>query len=1317
MPKFRKKSSPILNSQVADRVMQKMASKLGDQHTDTSQKPETFFALAVVAFIQAQEVMNTERTPKNISLDKHIDFDKLKIGSKAVNLDQKEVDRQANLIIKLSEGLYGSIARSEKGGLDTNSSVKADVSGLLNIGKAGRRADPIDEGWIQQMTKVYQKFEDLKGSGDLQTVINNWNKITGAKISLTRPATPVRSRSNSVSESEPEIQDMFTQTMRDRNNTKPAPARQEPPKVETTPLAKGARSDDLQAKGRAAISGVSQADTAAQQAAAQQAAAAAQAQKAAEQAQKRAELLKANLRLKTVHASSQAQVEAKQTQLAEEKKERIDNIAEEIKNGRAYTELGAGRPLQNFSNSGMTHDPVTTIRVSERIKNFEALNERGQVQVNYLNNNALKNNFLKLTADDVKTPDPVITPPPVAIAPAAAERLFEQSTKPQEPAPVIEQEVKYGGVANMFSEDQENSESIHVAPEEIAPAVNEPENITESNDNLANDEIEEEPVIEVENEIDNGVAPVSEEEEQKAQAEAAKTAAAEAEAAQAAAIETGMKQTRTLGSQVFAEAAAKAATRNENAKIAEVRNLGSSVFAEAAAQAARRNEAAEAKKAELTEEKPNQNIDSNLESGVDNTAPEQKPDNSQAEAAAAAEPAKNEAEQVENNLEEKPDQAENLENITEENDLGLNELYPESMENADSIAAANAASMAAAALAEEEKYIGIDDLFVEESKNPELEEPANSAAATENKPENINAEENKTNVIDLDNINLDLNKDAATNTEEKDATATAEGPSATIVMPKPKLEIDKDFAIALVKTTEAATDKKSLGRIQTLMESMRLKQIEFATDNFQNLANRESLQQQWQNDLKMLHSKVVDNSSRLMVAQEHLLECQQVLMNDKTTQGMAKNAGTLFVKANEAVVAYEKMWNALESMTQNMALAQKNDYSDRIKLTASEVTVIQTGNKDEAAIQTEIQAKVRELSNSAGSNGFSITTGNAQPSAKVDIQKEIAIMALHGNDTHQLNKPDSPIQLNMNTIYSVGNNARGNVTLQVQSIRQDFDPAALMTKYIMDRPALLSNFPSVANENNQNKISSALMQMCSTVSGAPPTVDAIKQFLTGSQDNRQRLETTKGFVDLVSKQMAADLRKTLCDPKNPSLPSADLLEQARKFVEDFRNAEAKAWKADNGDKPMPVKPMIFRGGPETIRMAAKIYCEAMKQQVNTPEGKQLYGYEDKVDPTPVKKATIQSALGYLNPVAVVKQHIEHKNLDKVGAILKNADQVAILNSKSETNHQKTIAGIEKAVTGLQKIENKLQDVKNVALEHAIDQTRTSGGPRRGSSTS
>jgi hypothetical protein len=1387
MPKLKKTMAPI--------VAQKLMEKAG-QHID-SRNPSGAFALAVAAFLQEPESLQTTKNPTAIKQEKKLKLDDLEIGKlhgKSATLvtdfhtepndrlrnqdDVLEVESQVTKAYQASQKLYDAIDRYQKHNDGDPDAIKFQIQRILAIGKtpAEQRKITVPNEWVQQIVRVYEKYDALRKDGDLGNVVKSYNKITNSNVDINPPKAGNRSRSPSISESKVDNDDILARTMA---AAKVHPKRQQPveeKKVASTPLADGNRSAALRAKAQESIFGVSEQDkTAKAEAEVKLNAAAAAAQQQAElraqrfQILKNVNLKKSNLQVKSTVSELKEGENAKDKAFEEAKNAKIEEIKQQIVTGR---QLG-GKPLTNIATNldGMRSDgEARRIIVKSMQQEPDSAPLLGKYSITPLTN------FSSSFRADPSPTAAVTSAPPVT----------------PDTAPSSESKQPDAATVNNASSTNANLEDDDELEVEVFA---EPTGITSDAEPLSATPASPEP---------NRVQPVNQQEFSDAQLVDAKADILAAAPIAPTPTMTYAEQKQQAGAALTAERAEIAKNRvDDGAELSNMNVMFENAGNEFDQTVQNAQTAAEARAADDALTGINMTF-GNAENEFDQTV-----QNAHAAAEArAADDALTGIDTTFGNAENEFDQTVQNAQTTAETRAaddaltGIDTTFGNAENEFDqTVQDAAAAASAQSDIPAAPPIAPLPTMTYAQQRDEQRQQAAAAAAAKDSDPltdmnmtfENAEKEFDQTlqnaatataaaksadsstapprppkpNIVLTQTVPkpapvvstpsaatpLDASAPPATaasataTAPTTAATAQTATPTATVVPPvlpprpasaviQPKtsvaaavaapatIEINKDFAIALVKTTQAAVNQTALARIKTQMESMRLKQVEFSQDNFRNLGDREKLKTQWEGNLKNLLGKIAENTSRLQVAQEHLPACGQLLMQDKATTGMAKDAAKLQVQAIESLKTYEKMWQSLTSMQKSVTATNEVDYSDRIKVSATKIiNVISTQNKDPASLQEEVNKSIQSFNDDMKKHpqpAALILQGNIyNDSAKVNVKQEIAIMSIAGNeklnkDSTKVNK-EGVVPLNLNTVYTMGPNTNGNFTLTVQSIREDLNTSALMTKFIMDK-GLTSSFPTLANETNANKVFSQLRSMCDGVAGAPPSVKAISEFLQAPADGQPRCNAGPKAIQQLATLMHKDMQQSLCDAKNPAVPSKESLMLAQKFVEDFRDASG-------GQR------IVIRGQNENLKQAVKYYCEAMQKLTKDPDIKKQYGYYDPNDNTKIKTPVLNSVIDYLSISNLVQSYRENKKVNAAVTSLKSqddpkggytpfADRTNIHNSNATSELKKSTTGLEQAVTSLKKIESQVAEVqKNPQLQQLVEERVSSGPGRRGGSTS
>jgi hypothetical protein len=570
--------------------------------------------------------------------------------------------------------------------------------------------------------------------------------------------------------------------------------------------------------------------------------------------------------------------------------------------------------------------------------------------------------------------------------------------------------------------------------------------------------------------------------------------------------------------------------------------------------------------------------------------------------------------------------------------------------------------------------------------------------------------------------NTNEEKNENKNEDEEEVESKVDGKTNDIETPEiprapvtPFANWDMELADNVIKVARAANDSQALKRMESMMEHIQLKASEFQNGNFENLADREKLREQWQASLSHLMQKVAENSSRLAVVKDNLPGAMKFLQTQSWTWYKNYEASKLLTKTEDNIQTYEKMWQQLAGMQQALAATHKEDYKDRIRVTATKVAVIKVDpanlDKSEPAIKKQFEDLVGAMNTT---KGVTALTCKVSEEGKLNVKNELAVMVVQGVDSKGINPGASPlarVALNLDTLYTVGPaDTRGSVQLNLYQSRQDSSAPHVLAKFMMDIhkkfPALENHFPDIAEPKMENFIK--LFQQLPALP-SKKDIEAILQ--TPGPDGQPRFNTWfSPTASKVADAMHKDMMSTMRNPKNSALPNQETMLIAREMVETLRNAS--------------------KGGlinvetncPPELKLAVKYYCEAMKRQIKDPEMKRQYDY---FDPEDAKGAFRKDMLKQftLNPLHILENFQESRKVTAAVNTLKATDdqtrprlkeqtygeQVKVanlyVNSKRDTKKSSDLN------TSLQKIDVKVAKVGDAQIQAKIDEQREQGPPK------
>jgi hypothetical protein len=530
----------------------------------------------------------------------------------------------------------------------------------------------------------------------------------------------------------------------------------------------------------------------------------------------------------------------------------------------------------------------------------------------------------------------------------------------------------------------------------------------------------------------------------------------------------------------------------------------------------------------------------------------------------------------------------------------------------------------------------------------------------------------------------------------------------------------KDLAKDVIKLARAANDSTALSRTQSQLEYLRLKVIEFNNANFENLAERDKLKQQWQQLMAPLAQKIAENTSRLIVSRDNMPNCINFLKKQSLTQLQVREADGLLTKSTNNIATYEKMWEQLESIKQSVNATSQADYSDRVRFTASKIIQFSVDPQQLNSAQTsaDIQKHLQEMNQSIGSNaqvgnGKLAMSTFTKEEAKVNVSNEMAIMAIKGYDSSGINggglaKIESALDLN--TVFSAGPiNNRGDVGISIFQFREDLSAPHILAKVVMEGSNKLHNlaqyFP-LTDPGNPAQCKKELIQLFQQNLPNKPNYSDIKALVSQLPPGPQPLNSW--FSPNVS-QVATVLHDTMSKTLNATKVDSMLL--AQDMVEKMR--------ATAGGKALIIEPTC----PPELAQSIRVYCEAKMKETKDPEVKRQYDY---FDPKDIKGHLRREALKQfsINPFTIYEQITENRKISAAVGQLKSQDTLKTPKLKDVTFKDTTKLDniylksdrdnkkINQLQRSLDSIEGKVDNLSRPDIKTEIDKQVALGPPSK-----
>jgi hypothetical protein len=477
----------------------------------------------------------------------------------------------------------------------------------------------------------------------------------------------------------------------------------------------------------------------------------------------------------------------------------------------------------------------------------------------------------------------------------------------------------------------------------------------------------------------------------------------------------------------------------------------------------------------------------------------------------------------------------------------------------------------------------------------------------------------------------------------------------------------KELANDVIKLARAANDSTALSRTQSQLEHIRLKALEFNNANFENLAEREKLKQQWLESIAPLAQKIAENTSRLIVSRDNMPNCIAFLKQQSWSRMKTSEAESLLTKSQTNVATYEKMWEQLESIKQSVQITSQADYTDRVRFTASKIIKFDVDPANLNASQATIQQHLQDMNNSIGSNA-NVANGKlalstfTKEEAKVNVSNEMAIMAIKGWDSSGINggsftlsKPET--SLDLNTVIGAGPiNNRGDIGISIYQMREDISAPHILAKIVMDGTSKLQNltqFFPLSDPGNAAQTKKELIQMFQQELPSTPSYSDVKSLLSRLPPGQSQLNSW--FSPNVS-QVASVMHETMAKTLKGSNIDAMLL--AQDMVEKAR--------AISGGKVL----IIEEGCPPEVAKCVRMYCEAKMKEIKDPNVRMTYDY---FDPKDIKGALRREALKEftINPFKIYEKISENRKISAAVSVLKSQDVLTTPKLKEVTYKDQT----------------------------------------------